>query len=109
MIHGQYVTQNHLFKHWQDFQGNLIYGHLHTRESKDFRHPTASTTVQTIGCLCTKEASYHQGRLNAWAQGVSIIHLFKDGTFLDEFVRILNGKAFYNGKIYTAKPERWME
>lgn len=82
--------------------------HMHTRETKDFPHPSASTTVQTIGCLCGKRASYHRGRNNAWSQGMSVVHLFKDGTFRDEFIRILDGRAFYNGKLYTAKKEAWM-
>ena len=109
VIHGQYAALNHLRKHWENWQTNLIYGHLHTRETKDFSHPKFSTTVQTIGCLCGKTASYHRGRNNAWSQGFSVVHLYPDGRFLDEFVRILNGRAYYNGKTYYAKPERWME
>lgn len=109
VLHGNYANKGHLQKHWEDHQCNLIYGHMHTREAKDFRHPTASTSVQTIGCLCGKRASYHRGRTNAWAQGMSIVYLLSNGKFIDHFIRILDGQAVFNGRVYTSKRERWME
>ncbi len=109
VMHGNYASKNHLTKHWEDHQTNVIYGHMHVRETKDFKHPRSAVTVQTIGCLCGKRASYHRGRHNAWSQGFSVVHLYPDGRFLDEFVRILDGRCYYGGKTYFAKPERWME
>ena len=109
VIHGMYAGTTHLTRHWQAFQSNLIYGHMHTRESRDYMHPVYSSVIQTIGCLCMKEASYHGGRLNAWAQGFSIVYLMPDGRFFDSWVRILDGRCIVDGKTYEAKREGWVE
>lgn len=107
IVHGKYVSKNHLELHWRDMGcGNLKYGHTHSFETKDFPHPELSVNVQSIGCLCTRQASYHRGRNTAmgWSQGFSVMHLYPDGKFLDQYVRILNGRAIFDGKTYLAKP-----
>jgi hypothetical protein len=107
IVHGKFVSKNHLELHWRDMGcTNLKYGHTHSFETKDFPHPELSVNVQSIGCLCTRQASYHRGRNTAmgWSQGFSVMYLFPDGKFLDTYVRILNGRAIFNGKTYYAKP-----
>jgi hypothetical protein len=109
VIHGHYASTNHLAKHWLHWQTNLIYGHMHTIESKAFPNLHNHTNVQTIGCLCTPTASYHRGRNNAWGQAFSVVYLMPDGQFHDVLVRIINGKAIWNGKIYYAKSIKGIE
>ena len=109
ILHGQYVATNHLTRHWMSHQCSLIYGHLHTIESKSFPTSENHQSVQTIGCLCTPQASYHRGRNNAWGQAISVVYLFPNGQFRDVLVRIINGVAVFNGKVYRSKHERWME
>jgi hypothetical protein len=104
-LHGQYALEQHINKHNKFWPGqNLVYGHMHTVEKKMFPHEKFCISVQTIGCLCTKYASYHRGRNNAWAQGLLEVKVFSDGSFLDNFIHILNGKAMYGGRVYHAKP-----
>jgi len=107
LLHGKYCSKNHIELHWRDSGcTNLKYGHVHTFETRDFPHPEMSVNVQSIGCLCTRQASYHRGRNTAmgWSQGFSVMYLFPDGKFLDTYIRILNGRAIFNGKTYYAKP-----
>ncbi len=107
LCHGKFVSRNHLELHLRDMgYGNLKYGHTHSFETKDFPHPEHSINVQSIGCLCTRQASYHRGRNTAmgWSQGLSVMYLYPDGKYLDLFVRILDGRAIFNGKTYHAKP-----
>jgi hypothetical protein len=109
LVHGHYAGTNHLTRHFLDHLTNVHYGHLHTIEEKAFRSPSAHISVKTLGCLCTPTASYHRGTNNAWGQGFEIVYLLPNGQFHDQFIKIIKGKAVYNGKVYTAKPESWME
>ena len=103
-LHGQYASEAYINKHAKFWPGqSLVMGHLHTYEHKRFPHEKFSLSVQSIGCLSTKYASYHRGRNNAWAQGLLVVKVFSDGTFLDTFVHILGGKATYGNKVYYAK------
>ena len=103
LIHGHYATANHLEKHWRSWGCSLIYGHMHTVEEKTFPTLEAQQVVKTIGCLCSKTASYHRGRNNAWAQAFSVIYIQPNGLFHESTVRIINGNAVWNGKVYHAK------
>lgn len=104
-LHGQYANENFLDKHAKFWPGqSLMFGHMHVYAHKRYPHEKFSLSVQSIGCLATKYASYHRGRNNAWTQGMSVVKIFPDGTFLDTFVHILGGRATYGKKVYHAKP-----
>ena len=109
VLHGQYCSTNHLTKHFQHHLTNLIYGHVHNIEEKSFPSPSNHISVKSIGCLCTRTASYHRGRNNAWGQAICLVYTLPSGEFYDQVVRIINGKAVYAGKVYVGKPESWME
>jgi len=105
LMHGQYANASFINKHAQFWPGQSIcMGHMHTYEHKRFPHEKFSLSVSSIGCLCNKYASYHRGRNNAWAQGMLVVKVFPNGSFLDTFIHILDGRATYGDKIYYAKP-----
>lgn len=52
------------------------------------------------GCLCEQDAEYLKSP-GDWQQGFTIVRFTDDGP-VPELVYILNGRAFYNGKVYTA-------
>ena len=107
--HGHYASTNHIAKHFQEHLTNCIYGHLHTIEEKCFKHPREHISVKSIGCLCTREASYHRGRNNAWGQAICLVWMLPSGEFYDHVVRIIDGKTVYDGKVYYGKEESWMK
>jgi len=82
VLHGHYVGTNHLAKHFQHWQCNLRYGHIHTIEEKSFPSLGAHKSVKSLGCLCTPTASYHRGRIAAWGQGFGVIYLHPGGTMV---------------------------
>jgi hypothetical protein len=88
---------------------SCIYVHIHEISEKSFKSDKNHISVKTIGCLATKYASYHRGRKNPWGQAISLVYTLPSGEFYDQLVRIINGKAVLNGKIYYGKEESWME
>lgn len=112
VIHGWWVTTNFLKKHYDFLQCPFIMGHVHTAESKSFANTPEGIEHDTysLGCMCTKEASYHRGRLNRWSQGWSVVYEFPNGETLVNIIPVKNKTVIYNRKIYTPKklPERLM-
>lgn len=109
VLHGQYVGKSALAQHYTHWDCNLIIGHLHWIAEQSFPSLNNHKMVKSIGCLATKYASYHRGRNNAWGQAISVVYLKPDGIFHENTIRVFNGEAVYNGKVYRAKKEGWME
>jgi hypothetical protein len=109
IVHGHYAASNHMKKHFEDHGGSVGYGHMHTVSQDTYKHGLNPATVFTFGCLCTKEASYHRGRNNAWAQAMLVIYVQPNGKFNHSIIHIIDGQAMWNGKLYSAKPLKGLE
>lgn len=105
VIHGWWVTQNFLNKHFQFLQRPFLMGHVHTTETRAFSNTADGYTYDghSLACLCTKTASYHRGALNRWSQGFAVVFEFPNGETIVQHVPIVCGRAIFNGKTYTAK------
>lgn len=105
VLHGFWVAQNFLERHFKFLQCPFIIGHLHTSESKSFANIPEGWVYDghSIGCLCTKEASYHRGKLNRWSQGFVEVFEFSNGETIVCHIPFVNGVAIYRGKTYIPK------
>lgn len=104
-LHGWYTNKYHARTHVEDGGENLIYGHvhdlqIHTGKHLDYQEPRIAMSA---GCLCKFHQEYNEGRPTNWIHGVAVIYVDeKTGLFWPYFVPIINGKAVFNGKQYSA-------
>ena len=99
LIHGIYLTTNHLKKHLDKVRSNVMYGHTHT-----FRDYTDSgITAYNIGHLVNVNAPIfnYTDRFakKDWQTGFALIRIKDDITFVEK-IKVVNGHFFVNGIYY---------
>lgn len=86
-----------------NFQTSIRFGHHHTFQTYTATSPITNELPRTgmaVGCLCTKNQKYGEGKPNKWVQGFLYGYVLDDGTFHDYHATIINGRTVINGKIY---------
>jgi len=106
VIHGWWVVMNFLAKHYSFMHCPFIMGHVHTAESKSFANTPDGIEHDafSLGCMCTKEASYHRGRLNRWSQGWAVVYELPNKETIVHQIPVKCNTVIYNGKTYNPKP-----
>lgn len=121
-VHGFKVRSNGSTAHayLNSEKTSIIYGHIHRREwaersredwdgAKTIMAASPGTLAKTTGEVpSTKGGIDLDGRpltiVEDWQQGIAVVHYEEgDGDFWYQQVPIHNGKAFYNGKVYSAE------
>jgi hypothetical protein len=103
IFHGTYTSQNFLKKLYDDLENSFLTGHLHFEKEETFQHRNTVRAGYSVGCLCHKRASYHRGRGNRWSQGLAVVFLEKSGMFHVHLIRIIDGHAILDRKMFYAK------
>jgi len=102
--HGIYHNEFHTKKHAISLTDNIIYGHLHTHQV--YTMPTANKKYPrqaiSMGCACKLNMSYLRGKPSPWLNQLGIVNYRKKGEYTLDTPIIINGKTFYNNKLYTA-------
>lgn len=101
--HGIYTNKYHADKHLNTIKKNIMYGHTHTvQETTDSGIVDGDKhSSKSIGCLCSMSPSYMRNRPNQWVHAFSLIYTDKKtGQFTDYVVKIIDGKAMWNDKVY---------
>lgn len=104
-IHGVYVNQNHSRTHYDRYNGNVFYGHLHDLQrwamhTNDRRYPRLA---QSCGCLCEHKQAYHIGKPapTKWEQGfVELRFTNKTGWFNYQVHPLVNHEFTVGGRVY---------
>lgn len=104
--HGLSVSANHPKVMAAKYPGtNIYYGHVHDAQS--FSPPTfvkdSLNEARSLGCLCRLDQPYLQGAPTNWCQMITLMYLFKDGTYTMHPIPIIKGKFVFEGKEYSVR------
>lgn len=98
--HGLYTGDNHPKQHLVKAKHTIYYGHTHDGKGYDDTSIYGPVRAQSLKCLCELNPTFLRGRLNNWSHGISEFIIFKDGSHLFNPIEIVNGRAFYQGRIF---------
>lgn len=104
--HGLSAAANHPKVMAAKYPGtNIYYGHVHDAQS--FSPATFQTDslneARSLGCLCRLDQPYLQGAPTNWCQMISLMYLFKDGTYTLHPIPIIKGKFVFNDRVYSVR------
>ena len=101
-IHGWYFTLHHCKKTVNEMGDNVFYGHTHdVQVHTKANYEQKPIMGQSMGCLCDLDPTWRKGRPNRWVHGFGIFYFSSDGAFTPYNPIIINGKFWWNGKLYT--------
>jgi len=102
ICHGMYTGIYHAKAHADKLRVNVMYGHLHDLQTYSSSSPARKLAFMSycIGCLADTAPTYMKGKPNNWSHGFGIVHLFPNGDFDAQVIRIVKGRFVYNGKVY---------
>lgn len=109
VLHGWYHGKTYLDQMYLALTGSFLQFDMHVIATKDYNSVAGDRVGMCGGCLCTREASYHRGRLNGWGQAVNIINLLPSGRFFTNICRIVDGEAVIGHKVFRSRPIRGLE
>ena len=102
------ITHGHLIRKYTDsamlakYGGSIGFGHTHRLGTYYHTNHSGPHVAFQNGCLCKLSPPW-KPELNDWQHGLSIVKVFKDGTFHLQQVPILKRRFLYYGdKRYTA-------
>ncbi|HEY9705830.1 MAG TPA: metallophosphoesterase [Allocoleopsis sp.] len=102
--HGIYTNKYHAEKHLNVIKKNIMYGHTHTvQETTDSGIVDGDKhSSKSIGCLCSMSPSYMRNKPNQWVHAFALVYTdIHSGNFTDYVVKVINGKAVWNNKVYN--------
>lgn len=104
--HGLSVAKNHPKVMTERYPGtNIYYAHVH--DSQSYSPATylkdSLNEARSLGCLCRLKQPYLMGAPTNWCQMISLMYLFKDGTYTLHPIPIIKGKFVFDKKVYSVK------
>lgn len=108
-IHGHYTGVNHPRQHLNAYAENVFYGHLHdtamTPMTTAGDHKTR--VAASLGCLCSYNPAWMQGKPNKWQQAFATFHFRPDGFFNWYLTSIFDGRfTGPDGREYGRKTKK---
>jgi DNA-binding CsgD family transcriptional regulator len=104
VIHGYYWNMYHAKKTVDDFQGNVVYAHVHNPQMYAKTSPIDRKgyhMATSLPCLCNIKPDYKKNAPNFWVNGFGIVeHLPATGFFNLYMIIIIEGSFMWNGKYY---------
>ncbi len=104
VIHGYYWNMYHAKKTVDDFEGNVVYAHVHNPQMYAKTSPIDRKgyhTATSLPCLCNIKPDYKKNAPNFWVNGFGIIeHLPATGFFNLYTIIIIEGSFMWNGMYY---------
>jgi predicted phosphodiesterase len=101
-IHGWYTNLHHAKKHLERYSGNIVYGHVHKRQtfSKELVAEGKTIHAWSLGCLCDKQPHYAKGMPLHHEHGFGVLYVDEDGNFNFYPVDINGGKFMWDGYVW---------
>ena len=107
VIHGFYWNIYHARKTVDDFQGNVVYAHVHNPQMFTKISPVDQKgyhMATSLPCLCNIKPEYKKNAPNHWVNGFGIVeHLPATGFFNLYMIIIIEGSFMWNGKYFGKK------
>ena len=104
VIHGYYWNMYHAKKTVDNFEGNVVYAHVHNPQMYTKISPVDRKgyhMATSLPCLCNIKPDYHKNAPNHWVNGFGIVeHLPATGFFNLYTIIIIEGSFMWNGKYY---------
>jgi len=104
VIHGFYWNMYHAKKTVDNFEGNVVYAHVHNPQMYTKISPVDRKgyhMATSLPCLCNIKPDYHKNAPNHWVNGFGIVeHLPATGYFNLYVITIIEGSFMYNGTYY---------
>ena len=104
VIHGYYWNMLHAKKTVDEFQGNVVYAHVHNPQMYTKISPVDETgyhMATSLPCLCNIKPDYKKNAPNHWVNGFGIVeHLPATGFFNLYTIIMIEGSCMWNGKYY---------
>ena len=84
------------------YKTNVLFGHVHTEEERlESAAPKELAIIgASMGALSDLNPAYMQNKTHRWSHGFAIVHVFPNGFFHLELIRIVNAKFIYNMTVY---------
>lgn len=107
VMHGRYWNMYHAKKTVEEFQGNVVYAHVHNPQMFTKISPVDDKgyhMATSLPCLCNIEPDYKKNAPNHWVNGFGIVeHLPATGFFNLYTIIIIECSFMWNGKYYGKK------
>lgn len=108
VTHGQWCGKYPAARHMERYQTSVLVGHTHTAQSF-----SASTWDGQRAAFCSghmadaaSEAMDYAPKPNNWITGFSVVYVEPSGNFHLHQISVVEGRAFYGGKLYPARARR---
>ncbi len=104
VIHGFYWNVHHAKKTVDDFEGNVVYAHVHNPQMFAKTSPIDAKgyhTATSLPCIANIKPQYKKNAPNRWMNGFGIVeHLPATGFFNLYTIIIIEGSFMWNGTYY---------
>ncbi|MDE1839858.1 MAG: hypothetical protein KGH87_08065 [Thaumarchaeota archaeon] len=90
--HSGWTARNHFLKHGT----SVMIGHTHRMGQYHITNITGDHAAYENGCLCRLDPEYDPSP--NWQHGFALVHVFENGLFNVQQIRILDRKLFFYGK-----------
>ena len=104
VMHGRNWNMYHAKKTVEEFEGNVVYAHVHNPQMYTKISPVDAKgyhMATSLPCLCNIKPDYKKNAPNHWVNGFGIVeHLPATGFFNLYTIIIIEGSFMYNGKYY---------
>ena len=100
VIHGVYTCKHPSFKHLEDFEGSVVFGHTHKLSS----YMTGKREAHNIGFLGDIDSlGFHYAAKavrRKWRNGFALVNILDDGDFIVTPVSVWQNRFYLNGVLY---------
>ena len=103
--HGTYTGDNASRKMVMAYQRSICFGHTHAVGCASWVSPIDvrdKHTAYNLGCLCSQNPGFMKNKPNAWTHACAVAYIQDNGCFNLYPIGIFDGKAVFNGKIYSS-------
>jgi hypothetical protein len=104
VIHGRYWNMYHAKKHADEFNGNVVYAHVHNPQMYTKISPVDAKEYHMatcLPCLCNIRPDYKENAPTHWVNGFGLVeHLPATGFFNLYTIIIVEGSFMWNGHYY---------
>ena len=105
-VHGKYTNKYHAAKMVDTYGVCIYYGHTHDVQEfpKVLRGNDKTIVGKSLGCLCRYDQVYLKGSPTNWQQAFAVFHVFPDGFYTEQTVRIFKHRFVSpDGRVYQGK------
>lgn len=100
--HWIYHNDAHAKKHAMMVQKNVVYWHLHTRQTYCLASPVDEQAhiSEAVSCLCNLNPEYMRNKPSGWLNWFLITYIRENGNFNNYHITITDWKFYFNNKMY---------